>query len=109
MFRFVSRTRSPTLSGPPDLGRGSRGLRLFTGARIFSSISSQAVSRAPWSRGRVSSTHTCTCLPASLAARTIPSAVPWTLAAYSFAISAWHVPQSFGTFGLNVFDAGSDP
>ena len=33
---------------------------------MSSCISSQAVSRAPCSRGRVSSTQTCTCLPCSM-------------------------------------------
>ena len=37
------------------------------------------------------------------------SATPWMLAEYSAAIFSWHVPQSFGTFGLNVRDAGSLP
>ncbi len=39
-------------------------------------ISSQAVSRAPWRYGRVSSANTRTFFPASTAARTTPSAVP---------------------------------
>eukprot|EP01022_Parablepharisma_sp_SALTPOND_P029773 TRINITY_DN7455_c1_g2_i1.p1 TRINITY_DN7455_c1_g2~~TRINITY_DN7455_c1_g2_i1.p1 ORF type:complete len:841 (-),score=220.45 TRINITY_DN7455_c1_g2_i1:648-3170(-) len=41
-----------------------------------SSTISQAVSRAPCNRGRVSSAMTLTCLPASWAARTTPRAVP---------------------------------
>ena len=41
-----------------------------------SRCSSQAVSRAPWKKGRVSSAKTCSSRPASRAARTMPSAVP---------------------------------
>ena len=42
-----------------------------------SASSSHAVSRAPWSSGRVSSTHTCATSPSSHAARIAPSAEPY--------------------------------
>ena len=41
-----------------------------------SRTSSQAVSRAPWSQGRVSSAYTRVTRPAAAALRTTPRAVP---------------------------------
>ena len=49
-------------------------VRMVTG--MPSRWSSQAVSRAPWKKGRVSSASTVIFLPASTAPRTTPRAVP---------------------------------
>ena len=51
-------------------------LSVMTVVSMPSLTSSQAVSRAPWRNGRVSSASTRTALPVSAAARMTPSAVP---------------------------------
>src|SRR5690348_4619677 len=61
-------------------------------AEMPSSRSSQAVSRAPWFRGRVSSTHTCSDGSRRWAERITPSAVPYPAVASAPAlqwVSTW--------------------
>ena len=59
--------------------------------------SSQAVSRAPWRTGRVSSTHTVGARPASCAARMTPTAVPYPTHASAPALQCVRTRAACGT------------
>ena len=72
-------------------------VRIVTG--IPSRWSSQAVSRAPWKKGRVSSASTEIGFPPSHAARTTPSAVPYAAVARAPALQWVSTFAARGTSG----------
>ena len=65
-----------TMSTSPAAMREAAAESTMTACGIPTASSSNAVKRAPWSSGRVSSTHTCDTPPRSAAARIAPTAEP---------------------------------